>query len=231
MKRFYREARARPRENGFTIELDGRPIRTPARAVVTVPSASVAEALAEEWQSQGDEIDLALMPLTAIACTTVDVVAPQRAQIIDQIVAYAAHDLLCYWAEGPPDLVARQREVWQPLLDWAALTFDAPLAVTRGVVSTPQPQETLAALRRTIAATDDLALAALSCAVTAAGSVVIALALRDGRLDAEGADAAAQLDELYQAERWGEDREAAKRRTAIRRDLEAAARIFALKRT
>lgn len=230
MKRFYRKVAVRRQDDQFTIELDNRPIKTPAKAVLTVPSEVAAQAVADEWDGQSDEIDLAAMPLTAIASTAVDIVAPQREAVIDQIIAYAGHDLLCYWAEGPPDLVARQREAWQPLLDWAAQSFDARFAVTRGVVSTPQPQEALAALRRTIAGTDDLTLAAVSCATTAAGSVIIALALREGRLDALDADAAAHLDELYQAERWGEDREAAQRRAAIRHDLQAAAQIFALQR-
>lgn len=228
MKRFYQEAAARPRGDGYTVELDGRAIKTPAQALLVVPHRPVAEAIAAEWQAQGDEIDPASMPLTAIACTAIDVVAPQREAVIDQLAAYAAHDQLCYWAEGPADLIARQRTTWQPLLDWAALTFDAPLTVTQGIVSVAQPPETLAALRRAIAGTDDLTLAALSSAVTAAGSVVIALGLRDRHIGAEDAYAAAQLDELYQAERWGEDREAIKSRAGIRRDLEAAARLFIL---
>lgn len=228
MKRFYREVAARPHAGAFSVELDGRPIKTPAAALLVVPNQPIAEAIAAEWQAQGDTVDPASMPLTAIACTAIDVVGRQRERVVDEIVAYAGHDLLCYWAEGPSDLIARQRVTWQPLLDWAALTFDAPLTVTQGILSVPQPPATLAALRGTIDATDDLTLAAVSSAVTAAGSVIVALALRDGRLGAEEAYAAAQLDELYQAERWGEDREAAKRRAGIRRDLEAAARLFAL---
>ncbi len=195
-----------------------------------VPSRELAEAVAEEWAAQGETVDARSMPLTGLVSTAIDLVRPDRERIVEELVAYAAHDLVCYRAEAPADLVARQRVVWQPLLDWVALTFDAPLVVTAGIVSVPQPPAALSALRNAVAARDELELAGLNAAVTAAGSLVIALALAAGRIDAAAAFEAAELDETYQIERWGEDPEAARRRAAIRADLEAAERLMALLR-
>ncbi len=150
--------------------------------------------------------------------------------MVEELAGYGAHDLVCYHAETSADLAARQQACWQPLLDWAARALDAPLAVTTGVVSIEQPPEALAALREAVAARDAFELTALSAAATAAGSLVIALALAEGRIDAAAAFDAAQLDESYQIERWGEDPEAARRRAAIKADLAAAARFLALLR-
>ncbi|RMD62363.1 MAG: ATPase [Alphaproteobacteria bacterium] len=233
MRRFYKSATAAPDPGGrgFRILLDGRPVHTPAKAVLVVDNPALAEAVAAEWAAQEEEIDRRYMALTALCCTALDLVAPERARVIDEIAAYAGHDLLCYRAEAPRDLAARQQALWQPLLDWAALSYDAPLAVTSGIVSITQPQASLDALRRVVTGASDIELAALASAVRAAGSLIIALALRAGHIDAAAAFEAASLDETYQAERWGRDPEAEARRTAVRDDLVAAARIFALLRT
>lgn len=223
------QACAAPGE-GYRILLDGRPLRTPAKAELNVPTRALAKAVAAEWAAQGERVDLRAMPITALACTALDRVGPQRARIVADVAAFAEHDMLCYRAEQPADLVARQHALWQPLLDWAALTYDAPLSPTSGIVSVAQPAQALGSLRRAVEAMSDTELAALSCAVAAAGSLVVGLALAAGRIGADEAYAAAQLDETYQAERWGEDREAMQRREAIRQDLEAAARVFALLR-
>lgn len=215
----------------FRILLDNRAVRTPGRAEGLLPTRAVAEAVAGEWAAQHDVLDPQSMPLTGLAWTALDRVRPARAEIVEAVAAYAAHDLLCYRAEGPVDLAARQQALWQPLLDWLALTFDAPLAVTAGIVSVEQPPAALAALTRAVAAHDDFALAALSAATAATGSLAIALALVEGRIDAAAAFAAAQLDESYQLERWGEDAEAARRRAAIRAELAAVERFVALLRT
>lgn len=232
MKRFYKAAAAEPAAapDVFRIALDGRPVRTPAKAVLEVPRPAFAEAVAEEWGRQGATIDQRTMPLTAYACTAIDLVAGKRGQVVAEVAAYGEHDLLCYRAGAPADLAARQQAEWQPLLDWAALTFDAPLKVTSGVVSVGQAPAAVRALRGAVEALDDFELTVLSSAVSAAGSLVIGLALRAGRLDAEAAFEAALLDELYQAERWGDDLEAVRRREAIKADLGAAARAFALLR-
>ncbi len=234
-KRFYRavaveRAAGAGDEAGFGVSLDGRRIKTPAKAGMDLPNLALAEAVAAEWADQGEEVDPRTMPLTGLVWSAIDLVRPDRARVIEELAAYGAHDLVCYRAEGPSDLAARQQVLWQPLLDWLALGFDAPLAVTVGVTSVVQPPAALAALRQAVAAKDDLALSALSAAVSAAGSLVIGLALCAGRIDAEAAFAAAQIDETYQIERWGADPELARRREAIKADLDAAARFLALLR-
>jgi len=219
-----------PAGAGFRVLLDGKAVKTPAKAEMALPSQALAEAIAAEWQAQGEEVEARSLVLTGLAWTAVDRVGPGRERVVDEIAGYGAHDLVCYHAETPADLAVRQREQWQPLLDWAARALDAPLAVTTGVVSTEQPPEALAALRRAVAARDDFELTVLSAAAGAAGSLVIGLALAAGRIDAAAAFEAAQLDESYQIERWGADPEAVRRRAAIKVDLEAAARFLALLR-
>ncbi len=225
LKRFYKEARAAPCEGGFGVRLDGRDIRTPGQAALVLPSARLAEAVAGEWAAQGDRIEPTTMPLMSLACTAIDQVAPNRSAIIGELVSYGESDLLCYRAEHPEALVARQAEIWQPLLDWVALELDAPLRVTSGIRHEPQPETALAALRRSVEALEDFPLTALDCATRASGSLVIALALHRGRLDAEAAFEAAELDATFQIELWGEDPEATRRRAAVLADLAATRRL------
>ncbi len=227
-KRFYEEVGIAPVEGGFEVRLDGRPLRTPGQAPLILSGEGLAEALAEEWRAQGERIEPASMPLMSLACTAIDQVAAARAQVVEALLAYGGADLLCYRAEHPAPLVARQAETWQPLLDWAALELDAPLKVGRGIVHEAQPEAALGALRRALEALDDLSLTALDCAVRASGSLVVALALQRRRLDAEAAFEAAELDASFQIEQWGEDPEATRRRDAVRADLAAARRLFDL---
>ncbi len=228
LKRFYKEASAAACEGGFSVQLDGRDIRTPGQAVLVLPSAGPAEAVAGEWAAQGERIEPATMPLMSLACTAIDQIAPNRGAAIGELLDYAGSDLLCYRAEHPEALVARQAEVWQPLLDWAARDLDAPLRAICGIRHEPQAEHALAALRRTVEVLDDLSLTALDCATRASGSLVIALALHRGRVDPDAAFEAAELDGTFQIELWGEDPEATRRRTAIRADLAAARRLFEL---
>ena len=228
LKRFYKEVGSAAVEGGFAIQLDGREVRTPGQAVLVLPSAGLAEAVAGEWAVQGERIEPATMPLMSLACTAIDQIAPNRGAAIGELFDYAGSDLLCYRAEQPEALVARQAEVWQPLLDWAARELDAPLRVTCGIRHKPQPNDALAALRRAVEALDDFSLTALDCATRASGSLVIALALHRGRVGADAAFEAAELDETFQIELWGEDPEATRRRTAVRADLAAARRLFEL---
>ncbi len=213
---------------GFRVLLDGKAIQTPAKAEMVLPTPALAEAVAAEWQAQGEQVEIRSLVLTGLAWTAIDRVGPGREQVVEELAGYGAHDVVCYHAAAPADLMARQGEQWQPLLDWAARALDAPLAVTSGVVSIEQPPAALAALRRAVAAKADFELTVLSAAAGAAGSLVIGLALVAGRIDAAAAFEAAQLDESYQIERWGEDPEATRRRAAIKADLEAAARFLAL---
>src|SRR5271166_5192157 len=231
MKRFYRKAEPVQRAGGHGITLDGKPIRTPGKRDLIVPNGALAAAIAEEWNAQQGEVRAATMPLTRLATTTVDRVATQRDAVIRQTANYAATDLVCYRATHPPALAARQQAVWQPLIDWAVLRYDAPLSVTTGVIPASQPAASLAAFTIAVAGHDDFSLTALHTATAACGSLVIALALLEGRLDAVEAFAASQLDESFQIEAWGEDAEQAERRTALAAELAAAARFLELLRS
>jgi len=230
MKRFYQKAEPAKRAGGYAIILDGKPIKTPGRRDLLVPSEALAAAIAEEWNAQATEVRAAKMPLTRFATTTVDRVATQRDAIIRQTANYAGTDLVCYRATHPPELAARQQAVWQPLIDWAVLRYDAPLVVTSGVIPKSQSEESLRAFASAVAEHDDFALTALHVATAACGSLVIGLALTQGHLDAEGAFAVSQLDESFQIEAWGEDAEQAARRRALAADIQAAARFIWLLR-
>ncbi len=226
MKRFYKTVAVEPKEDGLAITLDGRPVRTPAKALLLVPGQALADAIASEWESQGEEVRPTEMPLAAIACTAIDLVANNRAAACDELLSFAEHELICYRAEGPEELVARQEQVWRPILDWLEATHGARLTVGSGLLEVQQPAEALAALRGVLERYDALALAGLATAVRACGSLVVGLALAERRLTAAEAFAASELEETFQIERWGEDPIARERRDGIRRDLEAAARFF-----
>ncbi|HEX5453729.1 MAG TPA: ATP12 family protein [Stellaceae bacterium] len=228
MKRVYKEVATRAAEGGWGIALDGRPMRTPAKNDLVVPSAALAAAIGAEWDAQQDEIRPATMPLTRLAATAIDRTATLRRQVIEEVSNYAGTDLVCYRADHPPALAARQNAVWQPLIDWAVLRYDAALTVTAGVIPTPQPGSVLKALSGAVVALDDFRLTALHSLTGSSGSLVIALAVLEGRLAADEAFAASQLDEMFQIEAWGEDAEAAARRDAVATDIAAAARLLAL---
>ncbi len=171
------------------------------------------------------------MPLTRLTATAIDHVRPQRQQFIDEVAGYAATDLVCYRADRPPALVDRQQAIWQPLVDWATLRYDAPLVVTTGVVPRRQPAAALASLRAAVETCDLHGLTALHGATMTTGSLVVGLALLDRRVDAAGAWEASQLDETFQIEAWGEDSEAAARRQAMREDLGNISRYMMLVRS
>jgi len=228
VKRFYQNATVIEAEGGFTVSLDGKPVRTPAKQALAVPSRALAEAIAEEWRRQGDTVNPRSLPLTRLCSIAIDLVEPRRDEVVAEIAKYAGTDLVCYRAEEPAELTARQHAIWQPLVDWAALRFDAPLAVTAGVLPVAQAEDTLRAFERAITAYDTPHLAALHLATAACGSLVVALALVEGQIDAEGAFAAAELDESFEIERWGEDSEQTRRRTALKADIELARRFVEL---
>lgn len=228
MKRVYKEVTTRPAEASWGVVLDGRPMRTPGKNELAVPSEKLAAAIAAEWDAQQGEIRPATMPLTRLAATAIDRTAVQRGRVIDEIAGYGGTDLVCYRADHPPALAARQQAVWQPLLDWAALRYDAALAVTCGVIPTRQSPAALKAFATAVAAHDDFRLTALHALTTACGSLVIALATMEGRLDAAEAFAASQLDETFQIEQWGEDAEAAARRESLAADIASAALFLEL---
>lgn len=231
MKRFYQQARILSSGPGYGVALDGKPVKTPGKRDLIVPSSALAGAIAAEWNTQEGELRPAEMALTQLANTAIDRVGPQRGLIVQQIADYAGTDLVCYRATRPPELTARQQAVWQPLVDWAVMRFDAPLETTAGVIPIAQSPASLNAFAAAVAEHDDYALAALHLATAAAGSLVIALALAEARLDAEQAFAASQLDESFQIEAWGEDTEQSRRRQALAGDIAAAANFLTLLRS
>ena len=229
MKRFYNETGVAAAENGgWQVLLDGKPMRTPAKSVLVVPTKALAEAIAEEWRAVPEkaEINVSHLALTRLAATGLDRVGTQRLKVIEDTAKYGASDLLCYRASDPENLVKRQHQTWQPLLDWAAKKYGAELKVVSGTTFVAQPQEALAMLTAAVAEHSDLALSALYNLTHIAGSLVIALAVAEGHLPPDKAFEAAQLDELYQIERWGEDPIAAQRHTGIRNDIVAPARSY-----
>lgn len=224
MKRFYADVAVRD----GAILLDGRPVRTPARASLTLPGPALAGAVAAEWRAQGDEVLPATMPLTGLANAAIDRVAPDPAAFAAGLAQYAQGDLLCYRADGPDTLVARQAAAWDPPLDWARTRYDVPFAVTAGIVHVAQAGETVARLSAAVAARDAFTLAGLSPLVTISGSLVLALMVAEGAIEADAAFDAAHLDEAWQVERWGEDALATQARDNRRRDFHAAARFLSL---
>lgn len=232
MKRFYKDVTTAQVVDGKAHEvlLDARSVRTPMRRPLQVPGPALADAIADEWCAQGEQIDVETMPLTRIAATAVDRVADDREGYIDQIAAYGGTDLVCYRAQTPAELVVRQSRVWQPLLDWARDTFGSELVVTDGLLPIDQPPESLALLRAAVADHDNYELAALGVVTSASGSIIVALALSKGHLDADTAFEVGQLDESYQVELWGEEAEAQARRDILRADTECAAAFLDLLR-
>ena len=208
-RRFWTDANAVATDGGFGILLDGRPVKTPARQPLVVPSHPLAQAIAGEWDAQDDVIDPNTMPLTRIANSAIDTATPQRAEIAQIVAAYGESDLLCYRAEGPPDLVARQAAGWDPLLDWAAAQLGAPLIVGVGVMFIPQPEPSVQALAVQVHARDPYDLAPLHDLVALSGSLVIGLAVQAELRPFDELWALSRIDESWQAENWGHDEDAA----------------------
>lgn len=215
-------------EPGNGIALDGKPVRTPGRVPLEVPTRALAEAIAGEWRAAGETIDPRAMPLTGLANAAIDRIAPDPAAFAKGLAAYGESDLLYYRAEGPDPLVARQQAAWDPLLDWARGRYDVHFEPTAGVMHRAQPPATIARLHEAVAALDAFRLAGLSPLVTVSGSLIAALALLEGAADRETAWRAAQIDEDWQAEQWGEDELATQAREAHRADFDAGVRFLGL---
>ena len=234
MKRFWNRATVGSGPEGYGVLLDGRPVRLPGGAPLAVGSERLAEAVAAEWNAaaggaKGGDMSLADVPLTRLAGTAQERIAPDPAPVAQALARYAETDLLCYFADDPR-LAALQAEEWQPLLDWAVRRYDALLRVTAGLMPVAQEPDALAALRRAVSALSPLDLAALGVLVPAFGSLVLGLAVLEGRLDATEALRLATLDETFQERFWGTDAEAAARRTRVAVEVEQAARLLALAR-
>lgn len=224
MKRFWTEVTV----VGGEIHLDGKLVRTPGRVPLALPWPALADAVAEEWRAVGEKIDPLAMPLTGLANAAIDRIAPDPATFAAGLAQYGESDLLCYRAAEPPELAARQVAAWNPPLDWAERHYGVTFELAQGVMHRPQPPATIARLGATVAAYGPFALAGLSPVVTVTGSLVLALALAEGALDADAAWIAAQTDVAWQEEQWGADPLAEAARAAHRRDFDAGARMLAL---
>ena len=227
-KRFWKEAQVLPAVGGFAVHLDGRPVKTPAKAALILPNRAMAEAVAAEWNAQDGVLDPETMPCTRAANSALDKLSVQRAEVAAMLAAYGGSDLLCYRATRPQPLIERQAAAWTPLLDWAAAEFGAPLVVTPGVMPTAQPEDSLARLAAQVDALDPFRLAAFHDLVAISGSLVLALAVIRGRIGAEEAWAIARLDETWQIEQWGEDEAEAKAEAYRRAAFLQADRFFRL---
>lgn len=227
MKRFYKEVSVAASDGGFAVLLDGRSVKTPARNTLALPTEKLAIAIAAEWRAQGEQVIATSMPLLRLANTVMDGVIPNRDGVINAILRFGENDLTCYRAHQPPDLVARQREGWDPLLAWVRQKFGADLQVADGISHVDQPPEALAALRQTLAQYDPFTLAGLHVVASITGSLVLGLAVAEGEIIGAHAFALSRIDETYQAEKWGEDAEAAKRATALAHELDKAVELMA----
>jgi len=230
-KRFYKdvsvaEAGGPDDPRGYQLLLDGRPVKTPGKLLISVPARQLADALAEEWRAQAETIDPATMAMTRIVNSSLDGVSGREVEVAADIAAFAGSDLTCYRADGPEDLVALQAAAWDPVLAWAREAFGGRFVVAQGVMPVEQPPESIAVFAGELAGYEALQLGALHVMTTLTGSALIALAHAHGVLSTEEAWAVAHVDEDFQIARWGADEDAAERRTKRWAEFRAASRIF-----
>lgn len=225
-KRFWKKAQAEACEGGFTVLLDGRPVRTPAKAQLAVPTHTMADAIAKEWDAQEKVIDPRTMPVTRGANAAIDKVRTQREEVIAMLAEYGDSDLLCYRAAGPETLIRHQAEAWDPMLEWAAETLGARLFVGEGVMHVAQRPEALGKLRDALNSFDEFALAAAHDLISLSGSLVLALAVTRDAIAVEEAWLLSRLDEHWQISQWGEDEEAAAAEEIKRQAFHDAARFY-----
>ena len=228
MKRFWKSVEVEQGEGGWGIRLDGKPVRTPARATLVIPTSALAEAIADEWRSVADEVDPRAMPLTGLANAAIDRVAPAKETFAAGLARYAAADLACYRSEWPPELVDRQRASWDPLLAWARRRFDVDFSTTTGLMPVPQPAATVERLAHAVAALNPDQLAGLSPLVTVGGSLVAALAVFEEAISTDEAWLAVSVDDRWQLEQWGSDADAELALNNHHADFLAGARFLEL---
>jgi chaperone required for assembly of F1-ATPase len=226
-RRFFTTVSVAAHEGGHAVTLDAKPVRTPARNLLTAPTAPLADAIADEWRTQVDLIDPAAMPLTRLANTILDAVVGAREEVADEIRKYLGSDLVCYRADQPDGLIARQRAHWDPVLAWARDELGAHFVLTTGITHVAQPDAAIATAARTIPQ-DPWRLGAVSVVTTLTGSALLALALAAGAITREQAWTAAHVDEDWNAEFWGHDELALKRRAYREMEMKAATTILAL---
>ena len=226
-KRFYKTASVAPVEEGFAVHLDGKPVRTPGKALLALPTEAAAVLVAGEFAEQGETINPVTMPVMRLVNTTIDGVANDPQAVLEDILRFASSDLLCYRADAPQGLVERQNEQWDPVIDWARTTLGARFNLAEGIIHVEQPRETIAVLGSHLnQRAEPLRLAAIHLMTSLTGSALLALAVDFGELDAETAWAAGHVDEDWQIEHWGQDAEAVARRAARKRDMMAAVSLL-----
>lgn len=230
-KRFWDAATVELHVEGFTVHLDGRAVKTPAKAALVVPTVEMAQAIAQEWDAQDGVVDPSTMPVTRGANAAIDKVAPQKSQVVAMLAEYGDTDLLCYRAAEPETLVARQAAGWDPMLDWAATALDARLQTGEGVIHVPQHPDVLSRLYMALDAYDPFELAGVHDLVSISGSLVLALAVTNKAILAQEAWALSRIDEHWQAEQWGADEEASAQEMTKRAAFLDAARFFELAKT
>lgn len=228
MKRFWKAVDFREDVGGWGVDLDGKPVRTPARAALVVPTRSLIEAISEEWRNATDEIDPRAMPLTGLANAAIDHVIPDKPRFAGGLARYAEADLACYRSEWPPQLVDRQAESWDPLLAWGRRRFDVDFSTTSGLMHIPQPPATVERLAHEVAALDPFQLAGLSPLVTVGGSLLAALAVLEKAISPEAAWQAVSVDDRWQLEQWGSDADAELALETRHHDFVAGARFLEL---
>ncbi len=228
MKRFWTAVEAVEAAEGWTIALDGKPVRTPARAPLIVPTEKLARAIADEWSAVTDEIDPRAMPFTGLANAAIDRVTPDRQAFAGGLAHYAEADLACYRAEWPPELVERQSQAWDGLLAWARRRYDVDFATTSALIHVPQPPATIERLGQAVAELDAFRLGGLSPLITAGGSLVAALAVLEKAMSADEAWDAVNIDDRWQLEKWGDDAEAEAALEARKQDFLAGGRFLEL---
>jgi len=227
-KRFWKQAAVADAEGGYQVLLDGRPVKTPGKVLLTLPTRPMADAVAEEWEAQEGEIQPLTMPVTRSANSAIERVTPAQAEVAAMLSAYGETDLLCHRADGPQALVERQAGGWDPLLDWAAETYGARLHRTVGILPAAQPEDSLKKLAAVVADTPPFHLTALHDLITLSGSLILGLATAEGRLSPDAAFDLSRIDEDFQIEQWGEDEEAAEFAAARRAQFLHAYRFWTL---
>lgn len=231
MKRFYKMAAAEPvagSDGLYQVTLDGRPVKSPAKADLLLPGKALAEAVAAEWEAQAEKIEPAAMPFMTYVSTAIDRVEPQREAVAAEIASFAASDLLCYRADRQPDLLEKQDAAWTPMLEWAEKRFGGAFTVTGGIMPIAQPNTTLMLVARDVGRLDSFQLTALHTMTTAMGSLILGFSVLDGHKTPDEAYELSLLDEEHQAELWGRDEEAEARRTRLREEVRSAQRLISL---
>ncbi len=227
-KRFWTATQATKTAEGYSVELDGRALKTPAKADLVVPTRGLAQAVAQEWDALEEKIDPTLLPFTKLCNAAIDNMVQKAGLVVETLAEYAETDLLCYRADSPEGLKRRQSEVWDPLLDWARDSHGLFFVQTAGILPVEQPPATLSAFHKWLSQMDHFQLMACHDLIMGSGSIVISRAVVEGHIDANTGWAASIVDEIWQMEQWGDDEEAKILRDTKARDFKTAAQMIRL---